>query len=467
MRKFLRLSLVCLMAMVCGTVFAQTTEEFDFKGNEGYGLPLISENSEYNTDPAECSKGNVTIVLNGKTRWWKGTKNNDLRFYEGSSFTVNVPDNYVITNVAITGSHAFSTADGACSNGKWSGNANTVNFTYTSKSSGKVTIIEVTYEDAPDDYVTAPTITGTTPFDGTTEVTITGGDGTTIYYTIDGTEPTTATTTKGASPVKFNINKTTTVKAIAVKGSNQSTVVTKEFTKAEFTDMTIADLYKLDAPQENINLTINNGKVVYVDGDDVYVRDGEYAILFFRTSLPFSKNATVSGTVKADYDIYNGLPEIADNAFTNASALNIEESDEEALPLNATIKDIVTDGKYMCDLVKIENVTITATNTGTEDKPKYNYYATDGTDQILLYGADEVVKDYADDETEYNLTAVVKKFKTAQLLPISVETATGITDVTIEKEFDENAPIYNLSGQRVDKNAKGILIQNGKKFIRR
>ena len=137
------------------------------------------------------------------------------------------------------------------------------------------------------------------------------------------------------------------------------------------------------------------------------------------------------------------------------------------MPINATIKDIATDGKYMCDLVKIENVTITATNTGTEDKPKYNYYATDGTDQIQLYGADEVVKDYADDETKYNLTAVVKKFKTAQLLPISVETATGITDITVEKEFDENAPIYNLSGQRVDKNAKGILIQNGKKFIRR
>ena len=52
-------------------------------------------------------------------------------------------------------------------------------------------------------------------------------------------------------------------------------------------------------------------------------------------------------------------------------------------------------------------------------------------------------------------------------LYVKDETATGITDVTVEKEFDENAPIYNLSGQRVDKNAKGILIQNGKKFIRR
>jgi len=32
-------------------------------------------------------------------------------------------------------------------------------------------------------------------------------------------------------------------------------------------------------------------------------------------------------------------------------------------------------------------------------------------------------------------------------------------------EFDANAPIFNLAGQRVSKDAKGILIQNGKKFV--
>jgi hypothetical protein len=30
---------------------------------------------------------------------------------------------------------------------------------------------------------------------------------------------------------------------------------------------------------------------------------------------------------------------------------------------------------------------------------------------------------------------------------------------------NENAPIYNLAGQRVDKSFKGVVIQNGKKFI--
>ena len=42
----------------------------------------------------------------------------------------------------------------------------------------------------------------------------------------------------------------------------------------------------------------------------------------------------------------------------------------------------------------------------------------------------------------------------------------GISDITAEQN-DPNAPVYNLAGQRVSKDAKGILIQNGKKFVRR
>lgn len=42
----------------------------------------------------------------------------------------------------------------------------------------------------------------------------------------------------------------------------------------------------------------------------------------------------------------------------------------------------------------------------------------------------------------------------------------GIDNITIGAVEDENAPVYNLKGQIVDKDTKGeILIQNGKKFI--
>lgn len=46
-------------------------------------------------------------------------------------------------------------------------------------------------------------------------------------------------------------------------------------------------------------------------------------------------------------------------------------------------------------------------------------------------------------------------------------TGAGIQDITVNgAAVDENAPVYNLAGQRVSKDAKGVLIQNGKKVIR-
>ncbi len=43
---------------------------------------------------------------------------------------------------------------------------------------------------------------------------------------------------------------------------------------------------------------------------------------------------------------------------------------------------------------------------------------------------------------------------------------TAVESVVAEKDA-ENAPIYNLAGQRVDKSFKGVVIQNGKKFIQK
>ncbi len=45
-------------------------------------------------------------------------------------------------------------------------------------------------------------------------------------------------------------------------------------------------------------------------------------------------------------------------------------------------------------------------------------------------------------------------------LPTAIETVKNI-----EKAINANAPVYNLAGQKVDKSQKGILIQNGRKFV--
>lgn len=45
--------------------------------------------------------------------------------------------------------------------------------------------------------------------------------------------------------------------------------------------------------------------------------------------------------------------------------------------------------------------------------------------------------------------------------------ASGINDVIAAPEVDENAPVYNILGQRVNENYKGIVIKNGVKYIQK
>lgn len=77
--------------------------------------------------------------------------------------------------------------------------------------------------------VVAPVIAGNTPFDTSTEVTISAAEGATIYYTNDGTTPTAGSTEYTEA---LTVEATTTIKAIAVKGGITSDVSSKTFTKS-------------------------------------------------------------------------------------------------------------------------------------------------------------------------------------------------------------------------------------------
>ncbi|MBE6260566.1 MAG: hypothetical protein E7107_07030 [Prevotella sp.] len=76
--------------------------------------------------------------------------------------------------------------------------------------------------------VAAPTISGTTPFEETSQVSISGPDGATIYYSENGDDPD-ANDTLYTQP--FTIDETTTIKAIAIKDGVSSQVTSKVFTK--------------------------------------------------------------------------------------------------------------------------------------------------------------------------------------------------------------------------------------------
>ncbi len=76
--------------------------------------------------------------------------------------------------------------------------------------------------------VAAPTISGVNPFEETSQVSISGPDGATIYYSENGDDPD-SNDTLYTQP--FTVDETTTVKAIAIKDGVSSQVTTKVFTK--------------------------------------------------------------------------------------------------------------------------------------------------------------------------------------------------------------------------------------------
>lgn len=90
--------------------------------------------------------------------------------------------------------------------------------------------------EVDENFVTPPTISGETSFMGTTIVKITAAEDLTIYYTTDGTEPAKNPDNEWENQYfgSFDINETTTVKAIAYdEEGNASAVVEKTFKKME------------------------------------------------------------------------------------------------------------------------------------------------------------------------------------------------------------------------------------------
>ena len=317
--------------------------------------------------------------------------------------------------------------------------------------------ISVTYVTSGD-VVIAPTIEGTTPFVGSTTVTLSAATGNSVYYTTDGTDPTNESTlyTK-----PFTLNASATVKAIAYKGTTPSLVATKEFAAA-YNASDIAD-FKAQVDGTVQNLTLNNAKVLYADETNkyVYVKDETGAICFYNAGLGLTTGDVLNGSVAGELSIFNNMPQFRANSLTNKDKLTQSTGTPEE-PIAATVSDLLGD-KYLCNLVKISGVKL--------DSAGSNLYAYQGDAQIQIYdqfkklAGVQIVKG-----NENNIvTGILVVYKdTYEIYPITVDgiVTTAITDLKADSAKAQ-APVYNLAGQRVDAAYKGVVIQNGKKFIQR
>ena len=276
--------------------------------------------------------------------------------------------------------------------------------------------------------------------------------------------------TGSANKVVYSIAGNTQIKTITVtlgEGGTPQPPVEITYTDVASVKDLLAN-YAEDA--KNLNLTLTDAKVTFVNEYkgtiNTYVREGDAAIELRTLGFNMPVNSILNGKVKVDLKYNFGVPYLTANAGTDDESITVTESDEAAQPIEATIADIIAN-KYLNDLVTIKNFTFSKEEY---QAGKFNYYANDGEQKIMIYDKFNKVGGVAEltEGEKYTVTGLYGAiFKgTPEILPTQAVvpgSSTGITNITTSAA--DNAPIFNLAGQKVGKSYKGVVIKAGKKMI--
>ena len=229
-----------------------------------------------------------------------------------------------------------------------------------------------------------------------------------IYYTTNGEEPTTSSTPYTGS---FNINATTTVKAIAVKdGMENSDVVTATYTKVEA--LSIAD-FKAATGEQFLNL--ENAVVTAVGSNDIFIQDAEgNGIDLYRSGQDYEVGDVLNGVVKGTSTAYANMPQLTDGDFSGVTVTK----GGTASPKVVTIADLLASPEtYYCTLVKIEDATY--------EDGKF----VQGNDAIVFYDKFYAIADYGWPSL-MNVTGIFAPYNsTLQLYPrteADIENVSGL-----------------------------------------
>lgn len=373
-----------------------------------------------------------------------------MRFYKDANFSISVPEGNVITNITLDAKTAknFSTTIGSYDNGEWTGNTDNITFNCTVKSGNTpIYTIKVTYEETSAPIKKDPKLAFSE-------------QNVTVALNGDITEPTLTKETSAKVTYSSSDEDVATVDATTGKVTLVGVGTTKITAKVEENDEYNAGSvsYTLNVTQPIVTETGIPYEESFADGigsftiDNVNLSDGLSYVWSHDDKYNYMK---ASAYVKKNY---------AAESLLVSPTINLENVSEATLAfeqcINKYFGNIEEEATLWIKAGDAEWEQVTITYPTLPDGKDWSDWEKQTIDLGKYVGKKIKVGFKYVSTTEAAGTWEIRNFSVTGV-------ATGITDVTVEKEFDENAPIYNLSGQRVDKNAKGILIQNGKKFIRR
>lgn len=229
---------------------------------------------------------------------------------------------------------------------------------------------------------------------GTKVVLSTATEGATIFYTVDGTNPTTSST-EYTAPI--TINADTTIKAIAAKaGLEESEAAT--FVYKVIQPKTIAEVRQMNAGEQ----AITTGTVTAVLGKNVYIQDETAGIVLYGSNLTVQPGDEVQASGKVAE--YNSLLELEVNA-TDVTVIGQKE-----IPAAKELTAAELQEKYEGMLVKVNKAAV-------EEYAGGNYIAKDANGTTFEIRPDN--SEWLEVDTAYeSITGVLGAYKgTYQLIP--------------------------------------------------
>ncbi len=237
----------------------------------------------------------------------------------------------------------------------------------------------------------------------------------TIYYTLDGSEPTNESMEYTTA---ITITETTTIKAVAYLGDQKSNVSSVTITiNKPATAANIAAFKEFESGTANITLTLTDAQVLYVSGKDMYVQDASGAINFYDLGLDFEAGDVINGTIKGSYTYYNGMPEL-----TAMSVNTLEKTGTTTIvPTEINAEEI---SNYSCQLVTIKNQTVSTSNN--------RFYVGNGNIQLYnKYYKFSVAEDDVIDVTGIAIYYKTNSVDTWEIAPRSADDITTYINTTI------------------------------------
>ena len=320
------------------------------------------------------TRGEWTVVKNGVTlHCTDGTVyTENYRIYGGSTFTISSDDETAgkivkIEFVNTDGSRPISnltpntgvlTTEGAA--GTWVGDeTNAVAFSVSAQARASEIIVYVTGDVPVEIEVAAPSIPASKNFDESITVEITNNDAeATVMYNTDG-----ATWQNYTGALTFT--ETTTLQAKAVKGDNESSVVSATYTKNEAVQ-TYNTLAEVNALNDSTNFVFGgNAVVTYQNGRYLFLRDATgYGLIYGNNTPAFTSGQVLNQNWSAMRVDYNGLTEYIGAANLSASA-NTDAELAKPIKVTELSEEIVNAYVEIDNVVSISGTTATLANGST------------------------------------------------------------------------------------------------------